>query len=84
MKKTLLFSSILNTEYLTVENKLKNMIDENTEIMSDRDNCRVDHQKDITNCRSDNDDLNADINLLKGFFKTNLCYFVISINIHVR
>ena len=52
---------------MTVENKLKNMIDENTEIMSDRDNCRVDHQKDITNCRSDNDDLNADINLLKGF-----------------
>ena len=84
MKKTLLFSSILNTEYLTVENKLKNMIDENTEIMSDRDNCRVDHQKDITNCRSDNDDLNADINLLKGFLKTNLCYIVILINIHVR
>ena len=60
------------------------MIDENTEIMSDRDNCRVDHQKDITNCRSDNDDLNADINLLKGFLKTNLYYIVILINIHVR
>ena len=69
---------------MTVENKLKNMIDENTEIMSDRDNCRVDHQKDITNCRSDNDDLNADINLLKGFLKTILCYFVILIYNHVR
>ena len=80
MKKTLLFSSILNTEYLTVENKLKNMIDENTEIMSDRDNCRVDHQKDITNCRSDNDDLNADINLLKGFKN----YLVLFRNINLQ
>ena len=69
---------------MTVENKLKNMIDENTEIMSDRDNCRVDHQKDITNCRSDNDDLNADINLLKGFLKTNFSYFVKLIHIHFR